>query len=126
MEGSMRKALAVIVIGTGLTIFSSAAFAAPTDTKTTAQQSTTEKKAPAKRARHATVGVVKSIDATTMVITRSGKNSGDMTFQVSSSTHRQGTVEVGSTVSVRYRDSDKNHVATAITVQPTKTHAAKR
>src|SRR5262245_18575597 len=92
MEGTMRKALAVIVIGTGLTIFSSAAFAASTDTKTTAQaQSTTEKKAPVKHARHSTVGVVKSIDASTMVIARSGKNSGDMTFQVSSSTHRQGT-----------------------------------
>ena len=64
---------------------------------------------------HATRGIVRTIDANTMVIAR-GK-SGLMTFSLTSSTHRAGVVVVGSTVSVRYREDGKNHVATAITLQ---------
>ena len=65
---------------------------------------------------HATRGVVRTIDASTMVIARAG-NRGIMTFSVTSSTHREGVVVVGSTVSVRYREDGKNHVATAIALQ---------
>ena len=64
---------------------------------------------------YATRGIVRTIDANTMVIAR-GK-SGLMTFSLTSSTHRAGVVVVGSTVSVRYREDGKNHVATAITLQ---------
>ena len=77
----------------------------------------------AKDASHATTGVVKSIDTRTMVITRSGKQKGEMTFDMSSSPHRDGTIEVGSPVSVRYRDEGVSHVATAITLQHQK-HSA--
>jgi len=45
-------------------------------------------------ATHATTGVVKSIDDSTLVIARSGKK-GDMTFAVSPSTHREGSVAAG-------------------------------
>jgi hypothetical protein len=62
---------------------------------------------------HATRGVVRSIDATTMVIARSGARS-EMRFDLTSATFRDGLVEVGSVVSVRYREDGKNHVATAI------------
>jgi Cu/Ag efflux protein CusF len=66
-------------------------------------------------ATHATRGIVRTIDASTMVITRG--NRGIMTFSLTSSTHREGVVVVGSTVSVRYREDGKNHVATAIALQ---------
>jgi hypothetical protein len=75
-------------------------------------------------ASHATTGVVKSMDAGTLVITRSGKPGGEMTFIMSPSTHKEGAVAVGSTVSVRYREDGKTYVATAITAKPTKQQAA--
>lgn len=75
-------------------------------------------------ASHTTTGVVKSMDVTTLVITRSGRKGGEMTFVLDPSTQRQGTVEVGSSVSVRYREDGKTHVATAITVRGPKQQAA--
>jgi hypothetical protein len=65
---------------------------------------------------HATRGIVRTIDANTMVIVRAG-NRGMMTFSLTSSTHREGVIVVGSTVSVRYREDGRNHVATAIALQ---------
>ena len=64
---------------------------------------------------HATRGIVRTIDASTMVIARG--NRGIMTFSLTSSTHREGVIVVGSAVSVRYREDGKNHVATAIALQ---------
>ena len=72
---------------------------------------------------HATRGVVKSMDSSTLVITRSGKMHGDMTFALNSATHLQGTVAVGTPVSVRYREDAKTYVATAVTAQPIKPQA---
>ena len=74
-------------------------------------------------ATHATTGVVKSIDDSTLVITRSGKK-GEMSFAVSPETHREGSVAVGSQVSVRYHENGKMYTATAITAQPVKQQAA--
>ena len=65
---------------------------------------------------HATRGDVRTIDANSMVISRAG-NRGVMTFSLTPSTHREGVIVVGSTVSVRYREDGKNHVATAIALQ---------
>jgi hypothetical protein len=65
---------------------------------------------------HATRGIVRTIDANTMVIARAG-NRGIMTFSLTSSTHREGVIVVDSAVSVRYREDGKNHVATAIALQ---------
>lgn len=67
---------------------------------------------------HATRGIVKSVDASTLVITRTGKAGGDMTFALDPATHRQGTVAVGTPVAVRYHEDGKTYVATAITAQP--------
>ena len=67
---------------------------------------------------HATKGVVKSVDANTLVITHKGKT--DMTFALNPATHLQGTVAVGTSVDVRYREDGKTYVATAITAQPSK------
>jgi hypothetical protein len=80
----------------------------------------------AKDTSHATTGIVKAVSASTLVITRSAKPGNEMRFEVSPFAHRQGTVAVGSPVSVRYREDGATHVATAITVQPTKSPAAGR
>jgi hypothetical protein len=73
---------------------------------------------------HATRGVVKSVDASTLVITRTGRENGDMTFMLNASTHRDGTVAVGVPVSVRYREEGAKHVATAVLAQQPKQQAA--
>jgi hypothetical protein len=65
---------------------------------------------------HATRGVVKSIDEVTLVISRP-RNRGDITFKLSSTTHRDGKIVVGSTIAVRYRDEGKDHIATAMALQ---------
>lgn len=64
-------------------------------------------------ATHATRGTVKSIDASTLVIVRIAPR-GEMTFAVGPSTHFEGDIVAGSTVSVRYREEGKRHVATAV------------
>jgi hypothetical protein len=73
---------------------------------------------------HALSGVVKSVDATTLVVTRAGKSPGEMTFVLSPSTHRDGAIGVGATVQVRFRTEQDTHVATAILATASKRHAA--
>jgi hypothetical protein len=73
---------------------------------------------------HSTKGVVKSVDASTLVISRKGKAGGDMTFALNPATHLQGTVAVGTSVDIRYREDGKTYVATAVTAQPSKPQAA--
>ena len=82
------------------------------------------KHAPTKAATHATRGVVKSVDASTLVITRTGKGQGEMSFTMEPSTHREGDVAVGAPVSVRYREEGKSYIATAVSVQQSKQQAA--
>jgi glucose/arabinose dehydrogenase len=68
--------------------------AAKQQSKPAAKQQST----PAASASHAMTGVVKSVDATSLVITRSGKPGGEMRFVLNPSTHREGTVAVGSSI----------------------------
>ena len=65
---------------------------------------------------HATRGVVKAISGTTLIVSRP-RNRGDIAFKLSPAVHLEGTLEVGATISVRYRDEGNDHVATAISVQ---------
>ena len=65
---------------------------------------------------HATRGVVKSIDDATLVVARP-KNRGDITFKLGPTLHRDGQIKAGATVSVRYRDEGKEHIATAVSLQ---------
>ena len=74
-------------------------------------------------ATHATRGVIKSVNDTSLVISRSAKSEKDMTFVLNTSTERVGTMDVGSTVDVRYHTDAKQHVATAVTVVHTKAPA---
>ena len=73
---------------------------------------------------HSTRGVVKSINDSTLVITRRGKQAGELTLALNSSTHREGNIAVGTPVSVRYTHEGKDYVATAISAQQAKAAAA--
>jgi hypothetical protein len=117
----MKRVAMAVLVG-ALAAVPAAGFAAPA-----ANAQTTAAKRPAKAtaARHATTGVVKSIDEKTLVITRPGKKGREMTFALNSSTQREGTVTVGSTVSVRYQEEGKTHVASALMVRPAKQTARK-
>jgi hypothetical protein len=114
------------VIKTGLIVGVLAAIplvgAAQTSSPTKVQSKPATKTAMSKStttATHATTGVVKSMSDTSLVISRPGKK-GEETFVINSSTQKNGTVAVGSPVSVRYRTEGKDHVATAIMAQQTK------
>ncbi len=91
-------------------------------TSGTIQTKPAAKHAPA--ATHATRGVVKSVDGTTLVITRAGKKAGEMTFMLDQSTRREGTIAVGAPVSVRYREDGTTYMATAVTAHAAKPQAA--
>ena len=59
-------------------------------------------------------GVVKSVDAAMLVITRSGEGSHEMTFVLRPTTLREGPLGVGARVQVRFRTEGRTQVATAI------------
>lgn len=65
---------------------------------------------------HTTRGVVKSVDSKAIVVARP-KGRGDITFKVRPSLQRDGTIAVGSDVSVRYEDQGNEHVAIAVAVR---------
>jgi hypothetical protein len=90
-----------------------------------AQAPAVAKQSPNIAATHATSGVVKTIDASTLVITRTSKAHREMTFVLNTSTHREGTIAVGTPVSVRYREDGKTYVATAVSVQQPRQQAAR-
>lgn len=71
-------------------------------------------------ATHAATGVVRSVSGTTLVIARKKATGRAMTFLISPSVERAGTIAVGAPVSVRYHTDGKTLVATAITAQPAK------
>jgi hypothetical protein len=73
--------------------------------------------APAKpAATHATNGIVKSSDATSLVITKTAKDTKSTTFALNASTVTKGTIAPGAHVSVRYRTEGTQNIATAVTV----------
>jgi hypothetical protein len=69
-------------------------------------------------ATHATTGIVKSISGSLLVITRrtSGKRT-DVSFVLTPSTHKEGTLTAGSTVEIRYRTDGRQKIATAVSVE---------
>lgn len=64
-------------------------------------------------------GIVKSVDDTSMVITRSNAKGPEETFQLNSSTTRKGDLVAGDKVKVSYHLDDARKVATAVTVTQT-------
>ena len=84
--------------------------------KTATAKTTTAKPVP----NHLTQGVVKSIDSSSLVIERgTGKSKKNMTFELDATTRRAGDINVGSTVSVRYKNDASKLMA--LDVQPVKT-----
>ncbi len=64
---------------------------------------------------HTLNGVVTSVDGTRLVVTRASRNpGGEMTFVLTSATHRDGPIGVGATVQVRFRTDGRTQVATAV------------
>src|SRR4051812_22500515 len=119
VAAALTAIVAMPLIGVAQTASTAAKQSAPAAAKKEAP------KAAAKAApTHATKGVVKSVDESTLVITKSGKKPEDMTFTVNASTHKEGAVAVGAPVSVRYQEEGKNHVATAVSVEQPKAKAS--
>jgi hypothetical protein len=71
-------------------------------------------------ATHSVQGVVKSVDASSLVITKSGKKGGDMTFKLDPTTQKDGSITTGSPVSVRYRMDGSSMVSTAVNAEAPK------
>ncbi len=72
---------------------------------------------------HAIRGIVKSMSETALVIAPSRRNTNEMTFVLGPSTHREGQMTVGATVSVRYRIRNQILLATAVSTHPEKASA---
>lgn len=113
----MRHIVRTLVLLGALAMSASAFAAAPQATKA----APAKKAATTQTASHSVKGVVKSVDGSSLVITRGKK---DMSFVLDSATVKEGTPAAGSDVSVRYRTEGKTMVATAVTVQPAKQVAA--
>ena len=105
----MRTILAAGILTAALAATSTSGLAAAAGTGQSGKSS---------HASHATTGTVRSIDDAKLVIVRPGKK-GEMAFSVSPSTHREGTVAVGSKVSVRYEQNGQTRTATAISAAAT-------
>ena len=110
---------------TALALVAACSMAAVT---TTGAQAKPAAKTAAKTAMatHSTTGTVKSIDSNTLVISKPGKKGSDMTFTVNGSTQKDGTVGVGSNVTVRYQNEGKTMVATAISERAAKQMASSK
>jgi hypothetical protein len=109
-----------------LGVLSALTLGAPASPGTSQQvQAAPTQKSVAPMPTHAVRGVVKSIGKSSLVITGSGKRAGEMTFVLGPSTHREGELTVGATVSVRYRLEGPTLMATAVSAQPEKQRATR-
>ena len=94
---------------------------AATGTSTPSVNDSAGRSSPKRAPMHATKGVVKSVDRTTLVVTRSRQYGHEITFVLNPSTQQAGTVTVGSTVEVRYRTEGKQNIATVVSLERPKT-----
>ena len=72
---------------------------------------------PAAPATHTTMGTVKSVDATSLTITRSSGTPKELTLVLNDSTKKSGNIAVGASVDVRYKTEGKQNIATAVTAK---------
>jgi hypothetical protein len=125
----MRKMrTAAIVLGAILAIpvaGSAAPNPVPAQAKATAPKSVASAKRTTSAASHSIRGVVKSVDSNTLVVERgAGKKKREMTFALDNTTHRDGDINVGSTVRVHYKNDASRLMA--LDVQPVKARGAAR
>jgi hypothetical protein len=119
----MKKSRTTALVLSAL-LMAPAAFAAQTPAKPAATAKKEATKPAAAAATHATAGVVKSIDDSKLVISKSATKGPETTFVVNSSTQKEGTIAAGTMVDVRYKTEGKEKVATAISVHEAKAKPA--
>ncbi|HXT71600.1 MAG TPA: hypothetical protein VN700_17720 [Vicinamibacterales bacterium] len=113
----MRRIALTLCLSGALATVPMMALAAP---QASSPQSKSSSKPAPKPATHATAGTVKSVDASSLVITKPGAKPSDMTFVLNASTEKKGDLAAGASVQVRYTTSGKQNIATAVTVQKKK------
>jgi hypothetical protein len=127
-EREMKQISIALVLAAAVLAGPSFAYAQATPSSSKPAPAAPAKKpaAPAASAAvHATKGVVKSVDASTLVVSKTAGKGPETTFVVNASTKKEGNVAVGSSVDVRYRMEGKDRVATAITAKEAKAPVAK-
>ena len=122
VTSAMRQATAAAVVIGALSTVTLKAGASPDESR--APRTAVAPQGSPAVPNHAVSGVVKSVDATTLVISRAGKAPGQMTFVVTPSTERDGPIVVGAMVQVRFLVRGRTQVATAILATRKKEHAA--
>jgi hypothetical protein len=110
----MRYTLTALMLAGALAV-SGGAFA-QSSSKPASSSSSKATTKPA--ATHSVQGTVKSVDASSLVITKSGKK--DMTFKLDSTTQKEGSIATGTPVSVRYHMDGSTMVATAVNAEAPK------
>ena len=113
----MKKMLQAAVVAAAVLAVPAMSLAAQTPKPAPAAK-TSAKKAPS-AASHAAKGVVKSMDATSLVVTEKGK---DVTYVLDPSTKKEGDPAVGSNVTVMYKTEGTQHVATDVKASAAKAH----
>lgn len=101
----MKKMLQAAVIAAAVLAVPSMSMAAQA-----AKPAPMAKKA-ASAATHSAKGTVKSMDATSLVVTEKGK---DVSYVLDASTKKEGDPAVGSMVTVTYKTEGTSHVATDV------------
>jgi len=108
----MKKMLQAAVVAAAVLAVPAMSLAAQTKPATApASKSTTKKADTAATHTHTAKGVVKSMDATSLVVTEKGK---DVSYVLDPSTKKEGDPAVGSTVTVMYKTEGTQHVATDV------------
>jgi hypothetical protein len=106
----MKKMLQAAAVAAAVLAVPAMSLAAQTKTAgAPPAKSTTHKTETA--ATHSAKGVVKSMDATSLVVTEKGK---DVSYVLDASTKKEGDPAVGSNVTVMYKTEGTQHVATDV------------
>ena len=86
----------------------------------TAKTATKAPKTEVTAATHSTSGIVRSVDAASLVIAKSAKATKTQTFVLNASTVKTGDLAAGTRVEVRFRKDGGQNIATAVTASALK------
>ena len=114
----MKKMLQAAVVAAAVLAVPTMSLAAQTAKPAPAAKTAAKTATPAS---HSAKGVVKSMDATSLVVTEKGK---DVTYVLDPSTKKEGDPAVGSNVTVMYKTEGTQHVATDVKASAAKAHKA--
>src|SRR3954449_11874468 len=108
-ERPMKKMMQAALVAAAVLAVPAMSLAAQTKPATAPAAKSAGKAASA--ATHSAKGVVKSMDATSLVVTEKGK---DVSYVLDASTKKEGDPAVGSNVTVMYKTEGTQHVATDV------------